>query len=87
MDCEVVTLSNGKEYSLLLEKIKDDKTYYLAELSGDDEINGDSIFFEKVVKDDKEFLKIVQDKTLIEELLVLFTADFIKLTEKMGENK
>lgn len=84
MESEVVTLSNGKEYELLLEQEYNNKIFYLAELIGDDNINGDSFFFEKTIRDGEEYLKIVTDKNLIEQLLVLFAGDYIRITNEIG---
>jgi len=87
VECESITLSNGKTYDLLKQKEINGKTYYLAELEGINDLDKDNIFLELVVKDGKEFMKIVTDDNLIKELLVVFTADFIKYTEKIGGNE
>ena len=87
VECESITLSNGKTYDLLKKKEINSKTYYLAELEGINDLDKDNIFLELVVKDGKEFMKIVTDDNLIKELLIVFTADFIKYTEKIGGNE
>lgn len=87
IECESITLSNGKTYDLLNEKELNGKKYFLAELEGVNDLEQDSVFFESVTKDGKEFMKLVTDEATIKELLIVFTADFIKYTENVGGNK
>lgn len=87
IECESITLSNGKTYDLLKEKEVNGKKYFLAELEGVNDLEKDSVFFEALIKDGKEFMRLVTDEATIKDLLIIFTADFIKYTDNFGGNE
>lgn len=66
----IVTLENGKEY-LLLEELKKEETRYIYALRTleDESLTDEYLIFEAIIDGEEEFLKIVNDKELYDELL------------------
>ena len=66
----IVTLENGQEYLLLEELKKNDITYMYAVRTLEDETPTDEfLIFEAIINGDDEFLKVVADKDLYDELI------------------
>lgn len=66
----IVTLENGQEYLLLEELKKNDITYMYAVRTLEDETPTDEfLIFEAIINGDEEFLKVVADKDLYDELI------------------
>ena len=66
----IVTLENGQEYLLLEELKKNDTTYMYAVRTLEDETPTDEfLIFEAIINGDEEFLKVVADKDLYDELI------------------
>lgn len=66
----IVTLENGKEY-LLLEELKKEETRYIYAVRTleDESLTDEYLIFEAIIDGEEEFLKIVNDKELYDELL------------------
>ena len=83
----ILTLSNGKKYKILTETKLEGKKYSFAVILNEDESETeDYCFFEHVVYVDKEKIKLIQDKELQEQLLVLFSAKYCEYAELLGGN-
>ena len=66
----IVTLENGQEFLLLEELNKNDTTYMYAVRTLEDETPTDEfLIFEAIINGDEEFLKVVADKNLYDELI------------------
>lgn len=66
----IVTLENNQEYLLLENLDKDDKKYIYAVRVLEDETPTDEfVIFEAIVSGQDEYLKIVSDKKLYDELI------------------
>ena len=66
----IVTLENGQESLLLEELKKNDITYMYAVRTLEDETPTDEfLIFEAIINGDEEFLKVVADKDLYDELI------------------
>ena len=66
----IVTLENGQEYLLLEELKKNDITYMYAVRTLEDETPTDAfVICEAIINGDEEFLKVVADKDLYDELI------------------
>ena len=66
----IVTLENGQEYLLLEELKKNDITYMYAVRTLEDETPTDEfLIFEAIINGEEEFLKVVADKNLYDELI------------------
>lgn len=70
----IVTLENGTEYLLLEEIEKNGTKYIYAVRTLEDETPTDEyLIFEAIVNGEEEFLKVVNNKELYDELLEDFT--------------
>lgn len=66
----IVTLENGQEFLLLEELNKNDTTYMYAVRTLEDETPTDEfLIFEAIINGEEEFLKVVADKNLYDELI------------------
>lgn len=83
----ILTLNNGKQYEVLMEDQLEGKKYYLvSELNEQEEDIGNYSFFESHFHNGNEIVRQVQDKELIEQLTVLFTARYSQITDLLGGN-
>lgn len=70
----IVTLENGKEYLLLEECTKDGVRYLYAVRTDKDENPTDEyLIFEAIINGDEEYLKVVENKELYDELIDEFS--------------
>lgn len=70
----IVTLEDGKEYLLLEETVKDGVRYLYAVRTLEDETPTDEyLIFEAILNGEEEFLKIVNDQKLYDELIEEFS--------------
>lgn len=69
----IVTLENGQEYLLLEELKKESNTYmYAVRVLPDETPTDEFLIFEAMINGDEEFLKMVNDKELYDELIEEF---------------
>ena len=81
----VITLNNGKKYEILMEAELENKKYCMvSELNESNQETENYLFFEIVIRDNKEVMRLVQDKVLLEQLTVLFTINYSKLADALG---
>lgn len=81
----IITLSNNAKYLLLDETSIEDKNYFYAVGVNNDLSSATSeyIFIEEVKKEGKTFIKIVEDNTIKDFLLTVFTNNYIDYAEKL----
>ena len=85
MEDVIITLNNGYSYKILVETSIDDKRYCFAVLLTQDEQETEEyVFFEMITRDGKEIMKLVEDKSTKEQLLVLLTSQYCELAESLG---
>lgn len=69
----IVTLENNQEYLLLEEMDKDSKKYlYAVRVLEDESLTDEYMIFEGFINGDEEYMKIVDDKELYDELIEEF---------------
>lgn len=85
MEDVIITLNNGYSYKILVETSVDDKKYCFAVLLTQDEQETEEyVIFEMITKDNKEIMKLVEDKSTKEQLLVLLTSQYCEFAETLG---
>lgn len=83
----IITLSNGSNYKILMESVLDDKKYCLTVLLDEMSLETENYqFFEVLNKDGKEVMRLINDNDILQQLVVLFAANYSKLTENLGGN-
>lgn len=83
----IITLSNGSNYKILMESVLDDKKYCLTVLLDEMSLETENYqFFEVLNKDGKEVMRFINDNDILQQLVVLFAANYSKLTENLGGN-
>lgn len=81
----ILTLSNGKSYKILTETNLEGKKYSFAAILNEDESETEEYcFFEHIFYEDKERIKLIEDKNIQEQLLVLFSAKYCEYAELLG---
>ena len=69
----IVTLDNGTEYLLLEELTKNDTRYiYSVRVLEDETATDEFLIYEAIVNGEDEFLKVVDDRVLYDELIEEF---------------
>lgn len=69
----IVTLDNGTEYLLLEELTKNDTRYiYSVRVLEDETATDEYLIYEAIVNDGEEFLKVVDDRELYDQLIEEF---------------
>ena len=69
----IVTLDNGTEYLLLEELTKNDTRYiYSVRVLEDETATDEFLIYEAIVNGEEEFLKVVDDRVLYDELIEEF---------------
>ena len=85
MENIIITLSNGHSYKILKETAIEDKRYCFATLLTEDEQETEEyMFFVIINRDGKEIMKLVEDNSIKEQLLVLLTSQYCQFTETLG---
>ena len=85
MEDLIITLNNGYSYKILTETFIDNKKYCFAVLLTPEEKETEEyVFFEMITRDGKEIMKLVEDKSTKEQLLVLLTSQYCELAETLG---
>ena len=85
MEDLIITLSNGHSYKILKETAIEDKRYCFATLLTEDEQETEEYeFFEMINRDGKEIMKLVENNSTKEQLLVLLTSEYCKVAEELG---
>ena len=81
----IITLSNNSKYLLIDETSIEDKNYFYAIGVKDDleTVTGEYIFVEEIQRDNKTFIKKVEDKQIKDFLLTIFTKNYIEYVEKI----
>lgn len=83
----IITLNNGSNYKILMESTLDGKKYCFAVLLDEMSLETENYqFFEVLNKDGKEVMKLINDNDIVQQLVVLFAANYSKLTESLGGN-
>ena len=69
----IVTLDNGTEYLLLEELTKNDTRYiYSVRVLEDETATDEYLIYEAIINDGEEFLKVVDDRELYDQLIEEF---------------
>lgn len=81
----IITLNNGESYKILAKSTLESKQYYFCVLLNSLEEETDTYrFFEVINKDGNEVIKLIQDESFIQQLLVLFAADYAHIADSLG---
>lgn len=87
----IITLSDNSKYLLLDKTSIDDKNYFYAVGVNDDlsSVVKEFIFIEEIKRENRTFIKKVEDQQIKEFLLTVFTKNYIDYVEKIenGEEK
>ena len=85
----IITLSNNSKYLLLDKTSIEDKNYFYAIGVKEDSssITNEYIFIEEIQRDNKYFIKKVEDQQIKDFLLTIFTKNYIEYAEKIENSK
>lgn len=82
----IITLDNNKDYALLERLVYKDHVYFFAAGVDDkEESTGEFLFIEEVKKEDKMFVKKVNDEELINKLAVIVSKDYYEAAKSLEE--
>ena len=85
-DDMIITLADQREYEILSRAKVEGKEYCLVEQLNCDNEKEKHCFIEINKKDDEEYVKVVSDSDIIEQLLVLFVSKYEDDVEMMGDD-
>lgn len=85
---DIITLDNNSEY-VLLEKVElEGKVYYFAAgITKEEEATGEYVFIEEVKKDEKTFVKMVEDNTIYAKLSTILTKEYSDAVASLEEQE